>query len=253
MRIASVLLVLAAIGARGACAGEISVSCAACLQDAVRSIARIYETRHAGTAILVNTGSSSLLARQIEEGAPVDLFISADERTLRRLESAGLIDPTSVTFLAANRIVAIAPSDRVLEIRGPNDLVSPEVRRIALADTLTPIGNYAHAYLEGAGLLERLEGRIVHSENVRAILGAVASGSADLGLVYATDAATTDRVRIVWEVPPDSIPPVRVVAGIVRGCRHGAAARAFLDLLLSAPGDSVLDAAGFLRIEDAGR
>jgi molybdate transport system substrate-binding protein len=243
---------IAAVVAFGAGDRALTVSCAASVEAVIDTLAARFERSPEGAPVRVNAGGSNLLARQIEAGAEVDLFVSADLETVVRLAVEGWIDSSSITVIASNRVVAIAPSDRLLAIHAPADLAGPSIRRVAIADTSVPIGRYTEAYLRAVGLDKELGPRTARTDNVRATLAAVASGAADLGFVYATDAGATDHVRIVWEVPQDAIPPVRVAAGIVRG-RDGPRARAFLDLLRGPAGQAALARLGFRTAVDAGR
>ncbi|MBD3161840.1 MAG: molybdate ABC transporter substrate-binding protein, partial [Candidatus Eisenbacteria bacterium] len=191
-----------ALGPRAGLAETVTVACAASLQDPVREASGAFEEEHPEISVHVSTGASSLLARQIDRGAPIDLFVSADDRTIAWLSARGRIDSTSVAAIAGNRIVVVAPADRVPEIDAPADLAAPRIDRVALCAEIVPIGRYAAAFLETNGLRDRLEGRIVRTDNVRATLAAAAAGAVDLAFVYATDAATTRAVRIVWRVDP---------------------------------------------------
>lgn len=246
--LATLLLALAISPAR---AERIVVSCAASLQDVVRSAAAAFHDLHADVAISVNTGGSNLLARQISEGVRIDLLVSADERTIDRLASRGMIDSSSVVCLARNRVVVISPADRPMTVRTPADLAEVTIRGVAVADTSVPIGYYTDAYIRAVGLRGRLLDRFIYIENSRAILSAVETGSVDLGFVYATDARTTDRVRVVWEVPRLQIPPVRVMGGIVAGTANRPSSAAFLAYLRSPETSRLMEQAGFLPPGDA--
>lgn len=231
----------------------VTVACASSLQDAVKAAAGAYEARHGPAEIRVSVGASSLLARQIDRGAPIDLFLSADDRTIEWLAARGRLDSASVAAIAGNRVVVVAPADRAPRILQPSDLAGPAIQRIAACAEIVPIGGYAEAFLRAAGLRESLEGRIVRTETVRASLTAAAAGAVDLAFVYATDAATTGRVRIVWEVDPASIPAVRAYGGLVAGSPRREAAARFLGFLRSEAADPFFRDAGFTREADVDR
>jgi molybdate transport system substrate-binding protein len=231
----------------------LTVSCASCLQDVVRELAALFETQHQGVRIYVNTGASQLLARQIEEGAPVDLFLSADRVTIDRLVDNSSVDAASIRVIARNRVVAITPADRVPTVEQVDDLASPEIRSIALPDSTAPIGRYTVAFLRAVGLFERLTERTVRTENARASLAAVISGAVDLAFVYATDAATTDRVRVVWTVPPETIPPVLAYGGLVRRPEIRPMSKLLLDFFQTQESEAAFRAAGFLPVRDVDR
>ena len=242
----------AAVAVHAADDRAITVASAASVQEVVDTLAARCGRDPGGVRVRVNTGGSNLLARQIEAGAQIDLFISADLETVVRLATKRLIDSSSIVPLATNRVVAIVPVDRVLSIRGPGDLAGPSVRRVAIADTSVPIGRYTEAYLRRCGLSAVLGPRTARTDNVRATLAAVAAGAVDLGFVYATDARLSDRVRVVWEVPPDEIPPVVIAAGIPHG-RDRPPVREFLDRLRGTEGRAVFERAGFIAVDDAPR
>jgi len=206
MRFGTVLglaLVLAAGSARGE---EIAVFAAASLTDALTEIGRLYEAKSADKVVF-SFGASSDLARQIEQGAPADVFFSADTAQMDRLERAGLVRAGSRTDVLSNVLVVVAPSDSRTEIRGPSDL--ERLGRIALADPeAVPAGVYARTYLEGLGLWSRLKEKTVPTLNARAVLASVESGNADAGFVYRTDAAISKRVRVAFEVPAEAGPRI---------------------------------------------
>ena len=180
---------LAAAMAMSALADEIFVSSAASLTDALKEVAARFE-KQTGTKVVLNFGASSLLARQIEENAPVDVFISADEAQMDRVQKE--IAPESRTDLLTNKLVVIVRQDSALHLDNLEDLVKPECGRIALADSkAVPAGVYAREVLTKAGLWEKVEAKVVPTENVRATLAVVEVGNADAGFVYKTDAMTS--------------------------------------------------------------
>ena len=173
---------------------------AASLTDSLQEIAAAYE-KQSGERIVFNFAASGLLARQIEEGAPADLFISADEARADALETKGLIVKETRQNLLANSLVIVTAPDTAT-VQSPGDLTNAAVKRVALGDPKTvPAGTYAKVYLEKSGLWPAIEPKVIPCENVRAVLAAVESGNVDAGLVYKTDAAISKKVRVVFEVP----------------------------------------------------
>src|SRR4051812_766230 len=186
------LLVESAAGA------EILVHAAASLTDALHEIGIAYE-KSSDEHILFNIGASSLLARQISEGAPGDLFISADEEKMDQLEEKNLIDKSSRAALLSNTLVIVTSNDLKQSLRNPKELLN--LKRIALAEpTTVPAGIYARKYLTQIGLWEKIHDHVIPTENVRAALAAVESGNVDAGIVYKTDAAISKKVRVAFEV-----------------------------------------------------
>lgn len=204
-----------------ACAGAPDptavVYAASSLRDALASIAPLCE-QDAGVRLVVNFGASSDLARQIEAAGKADLFISADVEQIDRLAARGLIDPSTRRDLLSNRLVVIAPADSALRIRSAADLASPAVRRLSLAaPDAVPAGRYARSWLERSGQWETLKGRVVPALDARAAMAAVASGAVDAGIVYATDAAVSAKVRVLHEVPGQETRPIRYVMAVMSG------------------------------------
>jgi len=160
---------------------EVNVYAAASLTDVLKEIAANYE-KQSSDKIVFNFGASSLLARQIIEHAPANIFFSADEAKMDELQKAGLIANETRRDLLSNSLVIIVPNDSNLAISSPDQLVG-KTGKIAIADPrAVPAGIYTKAYLSGIGLWEKLESKMVPTENVRAALAAVESGNVDAGL-----------------------------------------------------------------------
>jgi molybdate transport system substrate-binding protein len=202
----------------------ITVSAAISLAQALEEIGRAYEAAGGGT-VRFNFAGSNVLARQIVNGAPVDLFISADEAQMRVVEDAGGIVRGSRAALVGNRL-AVAVAAGAPAIEDASGLRRPEFRRIALGDpAAVPAGVYAKAYLEAAGVWAHITGRIVPL--------AVDSGSADAAIVYESDLSSLRRARIAFLVSGPNAPRIEYPAAIVSGSRNRAAAEQFLKFLRS--------------------
>lgn len=198
---------------------------AASLQEAMGEAADAWAMGGHPAPVLSFAGTSAL-ARQIEQGAPADLFVSADEEWMDTLERQGLLRPGTRGDLLGNRLVLIAPKGSAA--RGLADLGDG---RLALADTeAVPAGKYAKAALEHLGEWPGVADRIAPAENVRAALALVERGEAPLGIVYATDAMASAKVRVVRVFPADSHPPIRYPVAILATASDpdAAALRAFL-------------------------
>jgi molybdate transport system substrate-binding protein len=227
-------------------ATEVTVFAAASLTDSLKEIAAVYE-KQSGDKIVFNFGASSTLARQIEAGAPADIFFSADEAQMNRLAKKGLIDPATRKDRLGNSLVVVVPSDSALEIKSPADLTNAAVKQIALADPkAVPAGVYAMAWLTKLQLWPAVEPRVVPTENVRAALAAVASGNVDAGVVYKTDAAISKRVKIAYEVPRADGPDIRYPMALVKGSPQPEAGKMFLDYLASEEAGQIFMRYGFL-------
>ncbi len=227
-------------------AAGVTVFAAASLSDALRELARDYH-QSTGDTVRLNLGASSILALQIKEGAPADLFFSADEAKMNELARAGLIDPATRRSLLSNSLVVAVRKDSHLQITSIKDLARPAVGRLAIAEPETvPAGIYAREYLQKEGVWTAVTGKIVPAENVRAALAAVESGDVDAGIVYRTDALISKSVRIAYEVPVADGPHISYPVGVVKGSANPAGARHFLAFLASPKGRAVFVKYGFL-------
>jgi molybdate transport system substrate-binding protein len=240
-----VLWVAIAISAAAVRADTVTVFAAASLTDSLKLAAQRYEEQ-SHDKIEFNFAASSLLARQIEEGAPADIFFSADALWMDELEKKGFIARETRKDRLSNSLVIIVPKDSPLRIASPRDLLQARFGRLALADPkVVPAGIYAREYLRKQNLWSALEPKVIPTANVRAALAAVASGNVDAGIVYKTDAAISKRVTVAYEIPvrdgPEIIYPVAAVQGPAK-----AAAKKFLDYLNSPAGGQVFAGFGFI-------
>jgi molybdate transport system substrate-binding protein len=238
-------------GAPPAPAASVTVFAAASLTDSLARIAALYE-RQSHDKIVFNFAASSLLARQIEEGAPADIFFSADEAQMDRLQNKGLILPKTRHSRLSNTLVIIVAADSPLSISSPQDLAQPAITRLALADpNAVPAGVYARGFLRKENLWDALQPRIVPTANVRGALAAVESGNAEAAIVYKTDAAISKRVKVAWEVPRADGPPISYPMAVMKEAPEPAAAKRFLDYLASPAAGKVFAQFGFITGEPA--
>ncbi len=203
--LAAVLLTAAA-----ACAQEVTLSVAVSLKEVTEELGRAFMTARPGVTLRYNFGASGDLQKQIEAGAPVDLFLSAAQRQMDELEKQNLIVPASRRAFARNVLVVIKPADSRIDITKPADLLEARVGRIVIGSPRTvPAGQYAEESLRALGLWDRLQPKLVFSENVRQALDYVARGEVDAGFVYTTDAASrAQKVKEAFRLPDDSYRPV---------------------------------------------
>ncbi len=245
------LLILALLNAiprvRAQAPRTLTVSAAASLTDVLRTIGADYEAAHP-LRLRFNFGASGALLQQIAQGAPVDVFISADEETVDRGIVQQLLMADTRRDIAANMLVLIAPIAQP-DMSRLGSLAGPAVSRIAIGKPLTvPAGRYARQALEHAGLWESLQQKLVYADSVRQVLDYVARGEAQAGFVYATDAALmSDRVRVVTTATGHA--PIRYPAIVVAGSRDDVGARGFVEYLTSAAAQDRLAAAGFARFD----
>lgn len=243
------LFTLAAIllAATGAHAQELILSVAISLKDATEEIGRGFMVAHPGVTLRYNFGASGDLQKQIEAGAPVDLFLSAGQRQMDELEKAALIVASTRRAFARNVLTVIKPADSRVDITKPADLLESRVGRIAVGNPRTvPAGQYAEESLRALGLWDRLQPRLVFAENVRQVLDYVARGEVEAGFVYTTDAATrTQGVKEAFRPPDDTYRPVVYPGAVVTASRRAALARSFLEALSSSQGQAALARFGF--------
>ncbi len=246
--LAVVIAAGATLGPAGAATGqELTLSVAISMKEVVPELGRRFAETHAGVVIRYNFGASGALEKQIEAGAPVDLFVSAGENEMDQLERKGLIVAPSRRDFARNVLAVVVPADAPVDLDRPADLLAPRVRRVAIGDPRTvPVGEYARESLQSRGLWERLQPRLVFAQNVRQVLDWVARGEVDAGWVYATDVAVGGRrVREAFRPPADTYRPVVYPVAVVAASRHRDLAQAFLGLLVGAEGRAALARRGF--------
>ena len=257
------LLFLFAVGAAGSFtlgaapqrSESITVSAAISLKDALDELGPIFQVQQHrknggnGTAVTYNYGGSGTLARQIEQGAPVDVFFSAAEKQMDELAAQDLIVADTRYDLVGNALVLIAPVQSTA-LHNFQDLTGSVVKTIALGETSTvPAGMYARQTLEHLGLFAALEKKVVYAKDVRAVLTYVETGNADAGLVYQTDANTSPKVRVVAIAPADSHDPILYPAAVLRDSKNKPAARAFVDFLQGPDARAVFQKYGFTSSE----
>lgn len=237
-RISLVLTLLAGLWATAASAAQITVFAAASLKESLEQIAASYEQQTSDQVRLSLAGSSTL-ARQIEQGAPADIYVSANPDWMDWLQDRGLIDAATRVDLLRNRLVLIAPA-------GPriNGMDFGDGRiAMALLDAV-PAGIYGKAALETLGEWPAVQSRVVQTDNVRAALALVALGEAPRGIVYLTDALAEPKVQVLAEFPANSHPPIIYPGATVAG-RSTSEVVAFMDYLQSPGAQAVFASFGF--------
>jgi molybdate transport system substrate-binding protein len=240
------LLCCFALAASPVMAANLRVSAASSLTDALHEVAKVYQSETHDT-LLFDLGASSTLARQIAEGAPSDVFISADELKMDQLQQRGFIIKASRRSILSNTLVIIVPSDSSLKINSAADLADPAISNIAVAEPQSvPAGIYAKEYLRALHVWDRIKDKVIPTENVRAALAAVESGNVQTGIVYRTDALVSRSVRIAFEVPRTQGPKISYPVAIVGDSKQKAAAQRFIDFLQSPPAQEIFRKYGFL-------
>jgi molybdate transport system substrate-binding protein len=242
-----VALVAVVVAATGARAQELTLSVAISLKDATEELGRGFMAAHSGVTLRYNFGASGDLQKQIEAGAPVDVFLSAAQRQMDELEKQNLIVVATRRAFARNVLTVVKPADSRVDITKAADLAEARVGRIAIGNPKSvPAGQYTEESLRALGLWDRVQPKLVLAENVRQVLDYVARGEVDAGFVYTTDVATRAQgVKEAFRPPDDSYRPVIYPGVVVAASKQQALARAFLDLLDGAQGRAVLARFGF--------
>ena len=229
---------------------DLTVSAAVSLKDALEEIVHLYDVEHPGVTVHFNLGASGTLQRQIEQGAPVDIFISASPKEMDSLDSQGLLLPGTRKNLAKNNVVLIVPAG-ASQISGFSDLVTSAVKWIAIGEPQTvPAGRYAQEVLTHVKLYDQLKPKLVLAKDVRQVLTYVETGNADAGIVYTTDAKISKKVSVVATAPEDSHSPVLYPGAVLKNSANPAVAKTFLDFLAGDKARGVFEKFGFGTIRD---
>lgn len=227
---------------------DLVVFAAASMKTALDEIAANWAKETGKPAPKISYAASNVLARQIEQGAPADLFVSADLDWMDEAAGKGAIRPGTRIDLLGNRIVLIGPSTSTaaVELKPGVDLTALLGQgRLAMGQVdAVPAGKYGKAALEKLGAWDRLKDKVAQADNVRAALLLVSRGEAPLGIVYATDAVTDPRVKVIATFPADSHPPIIYPAAVTTGSAHADAA-AFLAYLRGKAAQPVFEKQGF--------
>jgi len=228
-------------------AQEMMFSVAISMKEAVETLGRQFMQSHSGVKLRYNFGSSGELQKQIEAGAPVDVFISAAQRQMDELEQKGLINTATRRVFARNVLAVIKPAGSTLDLSKPADLLGPKVQRIVIGNPKTvPVGQYAEESLKSLGLWDQLQPKLVLAENVRQALDYVTRGEVEAGFVYTTDVAVrSGQVVEAFRPAEDTYRPVTYPAAVIKASKQPALAQAFVDLLVSSDGQAVLSRLGF--------
>ena len=227
----------------------LTVFAAASLKESLDAVAADWSAQ-SGQKVVVSYAASNALARQIEQGAPADVYVSADEAWMDYLAARKLLAPRSRFILVRNRLVLVAPAGSALRkvdlARSDEFLRALDGGRLAVAEVESvPAGKYAREALTRLGLWPDLSARLAQGENVRAALAYVARGEAPLGIVYATDARAEPKVRVLAEFPANSHAPIVYPAAALAQGNAATASRGFLAYLRSAPVRARFVQAGF--------
>ena len=226
---------------------ELTVSAAASLTDAMDELKKIYEKEN-HVELTFNFAGSGKLAQQIQQGAPVDVFISANEDWLDTLLEEELIDKESITEVTGNKLVLIASDDTSLKYDAFSDIDTHNLSNIAVGQPESvPAGEYTKKALEAIDKWKSIEPQIVYAKDVRQVLTYVETKNADIGFVYESDARSSDKVTILTESNPKGHDPIIYPGGVTAETKEKEAAESFLTFLESDEAQAILEEYGFTK------
>lgn len=224
----------------------LTVSAAASLQDVLEAIDPLFEQAHSTIQVNYNFGSSGALQQQIEQGAPVDLFISAASKQMDALQAKDLLLTETRYDLLANRLALIVPADSELNLTDFQQLSDANVRKIAVGEpSSVPAGQYADEVFKNLALTDSLQPKFVFTNNVRGVLSAVESGNVDAGIVYETDAQLSDRVKVVAIASETLHSPIVYPLAVLKNSPNAEAAKTYAQFLRDDQAQAVFQSFGF--------
>ena len=222
------------------------VSAAASLTNVMQDIAKEYEQQHPDVKVEFNFGSSGALQQAIENGGKSDLFVSAAQKQMNALEKAGLLADGTRQDLLINDVVLIVPKDSKKDIKSFEDLNTDKVQKLALGEPKgVPVGQYSEQIFTYMNNLDAMKAKAVYGTDVRQVLSWIEQGEADAGLVYATDAAITDGVKVVAKAPADSHKPIIYPVSVLKDSKQLDLAKDFEQFLLNDTSKALFEKYGF--------
>jgi molybdate transport system substrate-binding protein len=227
-------------------ASTILVAAAASLQKALQEVTPIYTKANPNQTVNYNFAASGVLAQQIEQGAPVDVFISAAEKQMNTLRSKGLLVSRTHKNLLTNQLVLIVPKQSAVSLTNFRQLIQPEIKRISIGEPRSvPAGQYATEVLKNLGILEQVKSKFVLGNNVKSVLTTVETGDVDAGIVYITDAKSSDKITIVATADEKLHSPIRYPISVLKSSKSLAGARQYVEFLESKATKAVFNKYGF--------
>ncbi|HYW18598.1 MAG TPA: molybdate ABC transporter substrate-binding protein [Nodularia sp. (in: cyanobacteria)] len=222
------------------------VSAAASLKDALEEIQPIYQQSNPNVNVKYNFGASGALQQQIEQGAPADIFISAARKQVDALEQKKLLVPGTRKNLANNRLVLIVPNNTT-GINSFFNLTDARIKRIAVGEPRSvPAGQYAEQVFKKLGIFDKIKSKLVLANNVRQVLAAVESGNANAGLVYATDAKISQKVKVVVAADEKYHSTIVYPMAVIKSSKNIPSAKEFVEFLSNSQAKTVLKKYGFI-------
>lgn len=229
---------------------ELTILAAASLTDVCNEIKEKYESAHENVTLNFSYGGSGALQTQIEEGAPADVFISAATKQMTALDEQGLMDSESIVQLLENKVVLVVPADSEIDLSSFEEVATDKVTMVGLGEPgSVPVGQYSEEIYTTLNLLDQVKAKANYGSDVRTVLSWVETGEVDCGIVYATDAYTTELVKIVAEAPEGSCKQVIYPAGVVKSTENAEAAAAFMAYLQEEEILALFESYGFTALK----
>ncbi|WP_411346798.1 molybdate ABC transporter substrate-binding protein [Paenibacillus sp. WLX1005] len=225
---------------------ELTISAAASLTDSLQEIQKLYEAKYPNVKLTFNFAASGTLQKQIEQGAPADLFISAGSKQMQALIDEKLVDKDHEINLLTNELVLVVPKDSTTTPANVEDLSADSIKRLAIGTPESvPAGMYAKQALEKANLWDSLQAKLVQTKDVKQVLSYVETGNADAGFVYKTDAMESDGVKIAFTASEDSHDPIVYPAAVLSATTHREDAAQFYAYLQTEEAQAIFAKYGF--------
>lgn len=225
------------------------VSAAASLKDAIEEVNPLYRQTKLNVNVSYNFGASGALQQQIENGAPTDIFVSAAQKQMDALESKNLIIKDTRRNLLTNRLVLIVPKNSS-GITDFAQLIDSKVKKIAIGEPRSvPVGQYAEEVFKNLGIFKQIQPKFVLANNVRQVLSAVESGNADAGIVYITDAKTSNQIKLVATAAENLHSKIVYPIAVLKNSKNVAAAREYVQFLSSNQAKTVFEKYGFVMVQ----
>ena len=229
---------------------ELHVSAAASLTNAMNDLAELYAKENPNVKIVFNFGSSGALQQAIENGGESDLFFSAAQKQMNALDEKGELAEGTRKNLLRNEVVLIVPAAGTKDIKNFEDAATDKVEKIALGEPKgVPVGQYSEEIFDALKILDAVKAKAVYGSDVRQVLAWTESGEVDCGVVYATDAAVSDKVKVICAAPDGSHKPVVYPAAVIKSSNHLDAAKKFLDFTTSDAAKKIFAKYGFKSID----
>ncbi len=224
----------------------LTISAAASTADAMADITKLYNKKYPNVTLTFNYGSSGALQKQIEQGSPVDVFISAATKQMNALKEEKLLYNDTIRTIAYNKVVLIVPKDSKLNLKKFSDLNGSSVDIIAMGEpSSVPAGQYGQEVLTYYGILDSVKKKAVYAKDVTEVLTWVERGNADAGIVYRTDAINSTKVKIISTAPSFTHTTVEYPAAVVKDSKHPKVANTFVKFLDTEQAQEILDQYGF--------